>query len=650
VTRGKFLFTSINNSSANAAAVASANSAWPSPSGASLPASINPFSINNINNSSMNTNLLSLSQYAPLYDTYEQRNYINFLDSSFNNMSTAQMNLSSISEIYDHANLKKEIRQLVAEKESLLTDIKKSLIFNYFYDHSELVTLANMQNSLPGDGSNKPNDASAGNKDKNRDDSSSSPITGIAGSNNVNRDNNVGSKTNLNALYGGGGGGGGSGMKDNMNASSSMDFLHSRGGISSSTSAHHSTSHHPSMTKTILVDPIYHDPTKGGKQAATAAANKQKPVSNSKTTTSSSSSSSSSADSVVTHPSKSDKTDYRHVINLYAVQNTDSLKFLYLISKLVSGKTILKAKKANNNLSAKSGEYLTKVYNLRMKTVNQCNYELQNYDLYIKEFSKMNNLLADKIQSYFQELKKIDYQIIKQSQQKLLNEKMMKKETFLKSDKEKLKIMNDKLKAIIKTAIIDIKYIYNNTNSSHHHHHHNQHNTTRSQSPLKAGSSSSPTKGSSINGLTEEQMKEAELSQSLVSKNITNTVQELTLFSSEITEKMDSWYALTLKSLEKKKSLLDSLSSPVITTKKEGTREEKGENNNHDDDTNNLSEQYSSAKSTIEDHCHSIQTVHSLNQEIRERIIQESEKNHTKYDYYLKLQQNQFQSKFQIKR
>jgi hypothetical protein len=581
----------------------------------------------------MNSNLLSLSQYAPLYDTYEQRNYINFLDSSFNNMSTAQMNLSSISEIYDHANLKKEIRQLVAEKENLLTDIKKSLIFNYFYDHSELATLANMQNSIPGDG-NKPNDASsAGNKDKNRDDSSNSPIN-VSG-NNANRDN-VGSKTNLNALYGGAG----SGMKDNMNASSSMDFLHSRSGIgasSSSSSAHHSSSHHPT-TKTILVDPIYHDPAKGGKQAA---ANKQKTVSNSKTGTASSSSS----DNIVTPPNKSDKTDYRHVINLYAVQNTDSLKFLYLISKLVSGKTILKAKKANNNLSAKSGEYLTKIYNLRMKTVNQCNYELQNYDLYIKEFSKMNNLLADKIQSYFQDLKKIDYQIIKQSQQKLLNEKMMKKETFLKSDKEKLKIMNDKLKAIIKTAIIDIKYIYNNTNSSHHHHHSN----TRSQSPSKAGSSSSPSKGS-MNTTAEEHLREAELSQSLVSKNITNTVQELSMFSSEVTEKMDSWYALTLKSLEKKKSLLDSLSNPVTITKKEGTREEKGENDDHNDDTNTLSEQYSSAKSTIEDHCHAIQTVHSLNQEIRERIIQESEKNHTKYDYYLKLQQNQFQSKFQIKR
>lgn len=56
-----------------------------------------------------------------------------------------------------------------------------------------------------------------------------------------------------------------------------------------------------------------------------------------------------------------------------------------------------------------------------------------------------------------------------------------------------------------------------------------------------------------------------------------------------------------------------------------------------------LKEKYLSTKSYFEDHANSLEKIHHLNEDIRQRIIQESEKNHAKYDYYLKLQQNQFQ-------
>lgn len=537
-------------------------------------------------------------------ESYEQKTYMSFLESSFN--INPASTLPPITEIYDHNLLKKEIKQLLLEKDALLSDIKKCLVFNYFYDHSEL-TLIQKQANVPinDSSSNNPANSLLAGLGNNID----REVNHIAGT--VSNDPNVGlNYSNSSGLL----------FPTNTNISSPIkEIVNSNAGSTGKPQ--------------ILIPSTPSNQPTSTTGSSTNASTKQN----------------------------------KHGITYYRIFTSETLKFLYLISKLQSGKAILKSKKTA--VSSKSGEYLTKIYNLRIKTVNQLNWEISSFEASIARLKQIHKESFDAIELYCKELKEIDEAIIKQSQKDQVNEHMKLKEQIFQSDSDKLKAINEKLKFIIKNALMEIKMIYNNTTPVKYHptsvsENINSQQKTTGKSPLRS--------------------KSTEVADDVVTRVLQNTNMELHSFSKEVNDKMDEWYRLTTQALERKKALFSSLKLEESNNDNNNSTNSINTNNNTNNTkvsfskgkvisfsikrfTNycltdkalsptpqigkgstfsyeeNLKEKYVSTKNYFKDHEHSLDKIHELNEEIRQRIIQESEKNHAKYDYFLKLQQNQFQ-------
>lgn len=430
---------------------------------------------------SINSNIAIPAQNPSANESYEQKTYMSFLESSFN--INPASTLPPITEIYDHNLLKKEIKQLLFEKDSLLTDIKKCLVFNYFYDHSEL-TLIQKQANVPinDSSSNNPANSLLAGLGNNID----REVNHIAGT--VSNDPNVGlNYSNSSGLL----------FPTNTNISSPIkEIVNSNAGSTGKSQ--------------ILISSTPSNQPTSTAGSSTNVSNKQN----------------------------------KHGITYYRIFTSETLKFLYLISKLQSGKAILKSKKTA--VSSKSGEYLTKIYNLRIKTVNQLNWEISSFEASIARLKQIHKESFDAIELYCKELKEIDETIIKQSQKDQVNEHMKLKEQIFQSDSDKLKAINEKLKFIIKNALMEIKMIYNNTTPVKYH-------------PTTPMSVSESTLQQKTAGKSPSRSKSTEVADDVVTRVLQNTNVELHSFSKEVNDKMDEWYRLTTQALERKKALFSSL-------------------------------------------------------------------------------------------
>jgi hypothetical protein len=589
------------------------------------------FHSSNIHSSNAYQQHHSSSSSSNLPDNYENRNYLNFLESSFNNAHHSMSSTSSMqmmNDIYDQPTLKKEIKQLTSEKEQLLQDIKKSLLFNYFFDSSELSPYHHPYHHHA---------SSTASSSHHRNVEPESTIS------------HSGAESSSTAF---------SGFSRDTSAFSTL-ASNNRGNSTSSSESntgYRSTSTSPRTGDLSEESPrTSSDPnnSKNNKPTSTIEENNNSPI--------------------------------KQSLIYYRIASSNSLKFLYLSLKLQSGKSIIKSKK-NTVVSSKSGEYLSKVYNLRRRIIYQCSTDITDYEKSIKLLKELHFIIFEKIENYFQELKEIDYEIIKQFQLKSTNDRLIKKDVLLLSDKEKLLKTKEKLKIIIKSIINEIKMIYLTTN---------QHPSTLLTTKKQLSSSSASSSSSSLSPLksaaSAAALQKNNEEEVIVKKSLENTSETLSEFSNEVSQKMNDLYELTLKSLERKKALFASLNtSPVSSpgqnpgSKKIVSASSPGTKNRKTADILSpsqekkgvtivpfsvclltlllfifvvelppvfdeaLLERYSLSLESSDGHIHSLDNIRQVNNEIRERIIQESEKNHAKYDYLLKLQQNQFQSRFQL--